>query len=388
MNLLQQLNKIKCSHFAICRNDCVFIIMIQRFYLFLIVLSVNAVTVWADDSIVSRKSIFVIPHASYQQETNWAAGLVAACYFKSSDLSQISSISSSVTYTLNKQFIVNISPKIYTDNKKWLLSGNLNFQNYPDFFYGIGGNATNLKVGYVSRNFNLTLQPQFILNKRFHIGPLVAFKFAELSTDSSAIFLGQNIYSAFGNAGWSKYDQFTLGVVAAYDSRDNQYYPERGVFLKTIAGLSPKWLGSSFQIADFQLDARYFKSLRAGHVLAIQSLFVGTYGDSLVPFQLLPTIGGADVFRGFRRGMYRDNYLTSIQSEYRFAFYKRLKAVVFLSAGNVFDSHFKGNSDLKIAYGTGLRYRLNDARVHLRFDIAKNNYDPKWQFYITATEAF
>jgi hypothetical protein len=43
---------------------------------------------------------------------------------------------------------------------------------------------------------------------------------------------------------------------------------------------------------------------------------------------------------------------------------------------------------LKVAYGAGLRYQLNDARVHLRFDIAKNNYGEKLQFYITATEAF
>jgi hypothetical protein len=43
---------------------------------------------------------------------------------------------------------------------------------------------------------------------------------------------------------------------------------------------------------------------------------------------------------------------------------------------------------LKLSYGAGLRYRLNDARVHLRLDFAKNNYGDKLQFYITATEAF
>jgi hypothetical protein len=42
---------------------------------------------------------------------------------------------------------------------------------------------------------------------------------------------------------------------------------------------------------------------------------------------------------------------------------------------------------IKVGYGAGLRFRLNDARVHLRLDVAGNN-DGEVKFYITATEAF
>jgi outer membrane translocation and assembly module TamA len=86
--------------------------------------------------------------------------------------------------------------------------------------------------------------------------------------------------------------------------------------------------------------------------------------------------------------MYRDNLLFLVQSEYRIPIYKRLKAAVFCSAGDVMNNSDYSTHKLKVAYGAGLRYRLNDARVHLRVDVAKNNYGGKLQLYITATEAF
>ena len=96
----------------------------------------------------------------------------------------------------------------------------------------------------------------------------------------------------------------------------------------------------------------------------------------------------SDLMRGFRQGMYRENVLLLSQVEYRLPIYKRLKAAVFCSVGDVMNSFDYRIDKLKVAYGAGLRYRLNDARVHLRLDFARNNYDDKLQFYITATEAF
>ena len=94
------------------------------------------------------------------------------------------------------------------------------------------------------------------------------------------------------------------------------------------------------------------------------------------------------MMRGFRQGMYRENLLMSLQTEYRMPIYKRLKAAVFCTTGDVVNTNNFQINKLKVSYGAGLRYRLNDARVHLRVDLAKNNYGEKLQFYITATEAF
>ncbi len=341
-----------------------------------------------NDSIVTKKSLFIIPHAAYQQETSWSGGIAFGYYFKSKDISRISSVSGSAVYTLLQQFMLNISPKLYFSDKKYFLYANLNLRNFPDYYYGIGNKFQNLKTGYISRNFNVTLQPQYLVSKELHIGLSLSYKTENLQTDSGEVFLEQNIYSRYGNAGWKPFRQFTAGFVAAYDSRDNQFYPEKGLFAKAVAGVSPLWLGNTYRLAEFNLDVRKFQPLFSGHGLALQGYVSGIFGRNGIPFQLLPTPGGRDLLRGFRQGMYRENLLFLVQSEYRLPVYKRLKAAFFCSAGDVVNTDNFMVDKLKFAYGTGLRYRLNDARVHLRFDIAKNNYGEKLQFYITATEAF
>jgi len=340
------------------------------------------------DTVASRKSLFLIPHVAYQQETSWSGGVAFGYYFKSNDVSRISSISGSAVYTVLNQFMLNISPKLYFLDKKYFLYANLNLRNYPDYFFGVGNKPQNLKFGYVSRNFNLTLQPQYLVSKQLYVGLSLSFKTENLQTDTNNTFLQQNIYAHFGDAGWKPYGQFTAGVVAAFDSRDNQFYSEEGIFAKIIASTSPSWLNNTFNLNEFSIDVRNYQPLFRKHNLALQGYVSGMFGQNGIPFQLLPTLGGRDLMRGFRQGMYRENILFLVQTEYRLPIYKRLKAAFFCSAGDVVNSSNFIVDKLKIGYGAGLRYRLNDARVHLRFDIAKNNYGEKLQFYITATEAF
>jgi hypothetical protein len=114
---------------------------------------------FASDSVTVRKSLFIIPHPAYQQETSWSVGVAGGYYFKSKDISRISSISGSAYYTLLNQFIFNITPKIFLNNNKWYLYSNLNFRDYPDFYYGIGNKPTGIEQTFTSNIFNVSLQP-------------------------------------------------------------------------------------------------------------------------------------------------------------------------------------------------------------------------------------
>ena len=69
-----------------------------RCFLLLIMFSVS----WpgfGSDSVAVRKSLFIIPHPAYQQETSWSVGVAGGYYFKSKDISRIISISGSADYT-------------------------------------------------------------------------------------------------------------------------------------------------------------------------------------------------------------------------------------------------------------------------------------------------
>ena len=341
-----------------------------------------------NDSIVSKSSLFIIPHPAYQQETSWSGGIAGGYYFKSKVASRISSISGSADYTLLNQFIFNVTPKIYLADKKWYLYANLNFRDYPDFFYGIGNNHSDIQQSFTADVFSLSFQPQYAISKNIYVGLIFAGRTESVRTDSTFKSMYDRIYSKFGDAGWKPYHELKVGFLSSFDSRDNQFYPQKGIFAKLTLATSNSFMGSSYNITDFSLDFRQFIPIANSHVLAWQGYFSGVFSRNEIPFQLLPTLGGRDLMRGFRQGMYRDNSMFLFQTEYRLPIYKRLKAALFLSAGDVMDSKNIKIDKLKLAYGGGFRYRLNDARVHLRVDIAKNNYGEKLQFYITATEAF
>ncbi|MBQ1753087.1 MAG: BamA/TamA family outer membrane protein, partial [Paludibacteraceae bacterium] len=123
-----------------------------------------------------------------------------------------------------------------------------------------------------------------------------------------------------------------------------------------------------------------------GQVFAWQIYADARFGHD-VPFRMLPTLGGSDNIRGFRERKFTDKFMWEVQAEYRIPIWWRLKAAVFCSFGDVMDIYNPTFNKLKVGYGLGLRCRLNDARVNLRFDVAFNNYGDV-KFNITATEAF
>ena len=355
----------------------------------MLLISWLAVSAESQDSIVSRQSLFVIPHASYQQETSWAPGIAYGYYFKSKDIRRISSISGSAIYTFRNQFLLNVTPKIFFSSNKWYLYSNLNLKNYPDFYYGIGNSPTNTKQAFTSQNFSVLLQPQYIISKNCFVGASIALRSERIITDANFENNKNTIFDKYGNVGWEPFTQLSTGLMTAYDSRDNQFYPQRGIFAKATIGFAQSGWVSSYSIKEFSMDVRQYIPLFDKHVLSWELYGAGVFGtNGQIPFQLLPTLGGRDAMRGFRQGQYRENVILMGQTEYRLPIYKRLKAAIFCSVGDVMNSSNFAIDKLKVSYGAGLRYRLNDARVHLRLDLARNNYGDALQFYITATEAF
>jgi outer membrane protein assembly factor BamA len=340
------------------------------------------------DSVAVRRSSIIIPFASYQQETSIAPGIAFGHYFKSNDFSKISSVSGSVVYTFLNQFTLDLTPKLFFSSNNWYLYSNLNFRKYPDIYYGISNKATNFKQPFTSFSLSMLLEPQYSISKHFLIGALFSSRSERVTGDSAYYINKSRIFTNFGSSGWEPYSVLSLGIVTSYDNRDNQFYPQRGFFAKASFSVSGTSFGSSYSLQELKVDLRQYISLFGSHVLAWQAYYNGIFGTKGIPFELLPTIGGSDILRGFRQGMYRDNVMFAVQSEYRFPIYNRLKAAIFCSLGDVMNSSDYRIDKLKVSYGAGLRYRLNDARVHLRLDCAKNNYDNKLQFYITATEAF
>ena len=102
---------------------------------------------------------------------------------------------------------------------------------------------------------------------------------------------------------------------------------------------------------------------------------------------MLPQLGGMLRMRGYREGRFRDDVTASVQAEWRFPVWWRFDGALFAGTGAVSAriSTF-GAEGLEVAGGAGLRFRLNDAGVHLRLDYALGKEGGG--LYITAAQPF
>jgi len=339
------------------------------------------------DSLSSKNSIFLVPLLSYQQETDWSFGVTGAYYFKSKHINRISYVTGSTTYTLNKQFTFNLSPRIYLNNNKWFINSNLKIENYPNYFYGIGNKPTNIQEKYTNQNITFFVQPLYALSSDFFAGLVVSGNYVKILDDSVPDTYKNRKYGKYSAVGWNPFGVLSFGGVIMFDKRNSQFYPTKGIFLKTTASVSGKNIGSTYSLIDFSIDYRQFFSIYNTHIIALQFYSTGVFGKK-IPFEMLPTIGGSEYIRGFRQRKFTDNIEAMIQTEYRFPIYKKLRGTLFYSAGDVYNSYYWSTYKPKVGYGAGLRYELNDAKVNLRFDIARTNYNNDFQFYFTASEAF
>ena len=328
-----------------------------------------------------------MPIAFYQEETSVGFGATGGYYFNSSSLSKISSISGSIIYTLYNQAKINVNPRIYTRNKKFYLNGNFNIKYYPDRFYGIGNVPTDIDMPYTSESFELKFTPSYYILPSLSVGVNLAFQGEKILVKDEYAGTLNTIYARYGDVGWKPYFMWGLGVHFAYDPRDNSFYPQKfSNFVKLSAVCYSKALGSSYDVTSVTLDVRQYVPTWVGQVFAWQIYADARFGHD-VPFRMLPTLGGSDNIRGFRERKFTDKFMWEVQAEYRIPIWWRLKAAVFCSFGDVMDIYNPTFNKLKVGYGLGLRCRLNDARVNLRFDVAFNNYG-EVKFNITATEAF
>lgn len=343
-------------------------------------------TVRRADNAVNR-SWFLVPIGFYQEETSVGLGITGGYYLPSRHLNKISSISGSFTYTFLNQAKINLNPRFYFAGNKVYLTGNVNLRHYPDKFFGISNTATGEVYDYTARSFVINIQPFYSFRPEIMLGSYLDFRGEQLLHSEQMAADLPRLQSEYGPAGWDRYFMWGWGLQFMYDGRDNAFYPQKFSNFAKFSVLSyTKALGSTYDATMLTLDFRQYVPTWRGQVFAWQ-LYASAALGGAVPFRMLPYLGGSDMMRGFRERLYTGNLIFALQAEYRIHIYSRLKAAVFCSVGdalNVYDPHM---NKIKVGYGAGLRFRLNDARVHLRVDFAGNNYG-EFKFYITATEAF
>ncbi len=354
--------------------------------LFIALLLIAFLTLHAQEDTAGRdNSLVPLPLLFYTPETSLGFGGAIVYNFKFKDepaSSTVSQLQVGFAYTLENQILFYTPYRIYFNNDKYLSYGELGFYKYFYRFYGIGND---IDVDEFSI-FEITY-PRIRLNflkevaSNFHIGARYWFDgYNNVDFDSDTNNIADPSITGIDGGIISG-----IGLVTNYDTRDNIFFPSEGLFIETVLLQNGEFLGSDFNYFNYSIDASKYFNVIKDHVIAVNAY--GNFYNGDPPFFQMAFIGGTKKMRGYYEGTYRDKKLMMLQTEYRMPIFWRFGLVAFGGAGVVAptfkDFDFKNT---RFTYGAGMRFRLNEDKVNLRFDAA---FSPETSgFYLTVGEAF
>jgi hypothetical protein len=324
-----------------------------------------------------------VPIALYSPETQFGfgAGLMATWQMPGAWVDRPSNVVGYGIYTTRAQTIVGATVELHLPEDRWVVWQDLRYIDWPDRFYGLG-NATRTadRENYTDHYVQLESELLHRVVSRLYVGLRHHFRLSEVRDEEPDGQLANRPPLGVGRVLWSG-----VGAVVSWDTRRGVFWPEGGSLLRADATLYQPWLGADFSAQLLRLDLRHYQPLWLGHVLALRLVTSGAVGD--VPFQLLPALGGANLFRGWYLGRLRDRVSTALELEYRLPLSPRWALVGFGSLGRVAARVRDLTPDgLKAAGGAGARFALTpEGRANFRLDVA---YGDDLYVYFQFREAF
>ena len=211
--------------------------------------------------------------------------------------------------------------------------------------------------------------------------------------------------------GEDDYNKGTLGIQAVWDSRDNIFYPTKGLRLASGFDISLPALGSEIDFGRITLGCRYFIELPKEVILGLRAttgLIIPLRDQSFIPISERFFNGGDNTVRSYKHSELgpKDESNEPVGGlgynvfsiELRKMFYKDFGTTLYVDAGNVspnssllengITSYTSGSdllddtlkdffSDFKFGIGIGFQYLLPVGA--LRIDIAYNpDPDERW----------
>jgi hypothetical protein len=178
-------------------------------------------------------------------------------------------------------------------------------------------------------------------------------------------------------------------VSIAADWRDHPGHPTSGgLYRATAANYSDRDAGTN-TFRRYEVEASQFIPLFTRNwVLAVHAweVFSDTSSGHVVPFYLLPSLGGQNTLRGYYDYRFHDKDMQSFNAESRWALFAHVDVAAFVDAGKVAsragDLDFK---HLKKSYGAGLRVH-NASSTLARLDIGHSTEG--WRVLFKMTDPF
>lgn len=329
-----------------------------------------------------------LPVIFYTPETRWAFGAAAQATFRfrnEPDSSKPSTIRPGLVYTQNKQILFYVPFRLYWQNEDWLSFGEVGYYRYNFPFFGVGNGLpkqADLKEVFDVDFPRIRWYMMRKVAKSLYAGAHYAFDGMKITRVDSGGYLDRELYTGSNGGNISG-----LGLSSIYDTRDNIFYPSKGVYGETHLFYNTPILGGDFTYLRYTLDvAKFVEMPWKNHILAMHLFTETIAGDP--PFYQMAQLGGAKRMRGYFEGLLRDKNVFLTQAEYRFPIAWRFAGAAFASYGLVaptISDYALSNS--QFTYGGGLRFSLDaKEKINIRADYGVGKHGGN--FYVTVGEAF
>jgi outer membrane protein assembly factor BamA len=256
-------------------------------------------------------------------------------------------------YTANHQLLIAFGGDLWAPQNTRNLNFEVAYSRFPAPFFGIGARTPqSAEELFTPRTFALgvTAQREVRPHTFVQLG-LHLLHTSIVDQVPGGLLIGDTIPGSTG------YTTVAPEIGLAFDTRDQLFDPKSGAFIQGHVRVNLAPLGGSTGFQLFLLDARVYRTVRPGSVLAMEAALAGASGT--VPFEELPQLGGGEL-RAYVYGRWRDRDALRGQVEWRQHLAWRFGAVTFAGAGVIGPSiGALGSVPVRTTYGAGLRFNLS-----------------------------
>ena len=326
------------------------------------------------DSITSKPTYSVVPAVGYTLVSKFVVTLTGNAVFRMDSTARISTVTSYISYTQNKQFLLPIETDLWTKGNKYNLVGDYRFYKYPQSTFGLGSGsniANEDPMDYLYFRFYETVLRH--ISGNFYAGAGYIIDYHTHISDTGPLNGAPSAYAAYGAASTTVASGLTLN--ALFDNRDNSIYPEKGFYGSLQFRNNFTFLGSSSAWTSLIADVRKYVNLPEGsdNVLAFWSydwlVLSGKPGYLDLPSNQWDAYSSTG--RGYIQGRFRGAHEIYAETEYRFKISANglLGGVVFVNGQSYSAGPGTRLQAIQPGYGPGLRIKINKtSKTNIAFD--------------------
>ncbi|MCA9733005.1 MAG: BamA/TamA family outer membrane protein [Deferribacteres bacterium] len=186
-----------------------------------------------------------------------------------------------------------------------------------------------------------------------------------------------------------KSSSFSAGFGLRYDSRNNTYNPQRGVYYYTIVESVQKQANGHFKQQKVAVDFHWLLPLWRLQVFSSELHWRDISStEERITFADQYRLGGAKTLRGYREEQFRGDRLAWANLEYRYLLGRSSRAFLFFDAGSISADNENTGNEIFTSFGLGVRMETKLGIVGLDFGLGKGDGLSQGKIHVSLVNSF